>query len=55
MAYKYQYVWAKDDNIQAKLDEWSAAGWELHTATAVVLGMGKYGVAYQYLYFRQEI
>lgn len=54
MAYRYQHTWCKDDQIAATLDKWAAAGWELHTATAVVMGMGKYGVSYQCLYWRQE-
>jgi hypothetical protein len=54
MAYQYKHVWAKDADIESKLDEWSAAGWELHCATAVVMGTGAYGVSYQCLYFRME-
>ena len=54
MAYKYRCTWCKDDEINPTLTEWADAGWELYTATAIVSGMGKYGVTYNYLYFRRE-
>jgi hypothetical protein len=51
MAYRYKVPMVTDDNLQSKLDEWTAAGWELFTATCGVSGHGKF---YHYLYFRRE-
>jgi hypothetical protein len=53
MAYEYRCVWVKDDKINPKLKEWADAGWELHTATAIMTGIGKYAETYNYLYFRR--
>ena len=42
MAYEYRCVRVKDDKINPKLKQWADAGWELHTATAIMTGIGKY-------------
>jgi hypothetical protein len=36
MAYEYRCAGVDDRQINPALDEWAAAGWELHTATAVI-------------------
>lgn len=57
MAHEYRVTWCKDEELQAKLKEWTGQEprWELVTATAIVSGMGKFGVTYHYLYFRREL
>ena len=44
----------KDDGIQASIDKWAAAGWELHSSSVVQLG-GGYGIkSYLYLMWQRE-
>jgi hypothetical protein len=51
MAYEYRCAGLEGaEGINPTLNEWVAAGWELHTATTAV----SEGKIYHYLYFRQE-
>jgi len=49
MANEYKCVAVRDQDINNTLNEWSAAGWGLHTATAIQSTW-----TYHYLYFRRE-
>ena len=39
--YQYAWVWVYlNYNVQALLDEWAAAGWELHSSSMAQTGYG---------------
>jgi hypothetical protein len=51
MAYEYRCAGLEGaEEIDSTLNEWAAAGWDLHTATTAM----SEGKIYHYLYFRQE-
>ena len=51
MSYEYRCATVDGDQVNKTLDEWTAAGWELHTASTVVVHAGTKETFYHSLYF----
>ncbi len=52
MSYEYKCATVDGEQVNKTLDEWTAAGWELHTASTVLFHAGTKETFYHSLFFR---